>query len=490
VTVDRARFPLTDEAFGARPDGADVLAHLAELERDFLRKDAVTIEESGGPDGRADFDVAIAGGGLSLIYAAYLARAGLKVAVFDRRQIGCGHREWNISRAELGPLMDSGLFSAEEVERLIELEYERGIVRWFGGGTYPVRHVLDCVVASAPLLDGLRARAAAAGATLLSFSPLAGYCVGKGGVEVRLGGARPTTLTARLLIDGMGAQSPHAAYDLCCPTVGGVLTELEAGDADRDPQVVDPRLGEILVTTENVEEGRQHIWEGFPQPGGRFTTYLFYYTEPAHLPEHPLFSLYERFFATRPRYKRGRGLLERPTYGFIPAYSRLTEMPTAPRDRVILVGDAAGRHSPLTFCGFGSMIRSFRPVADALRDRLEHDRLDRTSLASVWREPAGLQVMGGLTLMMVEGRTARAAGDVNLLLDAAFASLSALGEETFAAFVRDEIGFADFIRFMRATAHRHPAIYDEVFAQLTRSEILTWTGRLGKLALGKWSSGA
>lgn len=478
----RTRAALSDEAW----------AHVTLLERSFAGRTGADIG-AGGPDRGAhvDFDVALAGGGLSLVYGAYLARRGLRVAVFDRGRVGCGHREWNISRAELAPLVASGLFSAAEVDALVQLEYDHGVCRWHGGGSYPVRRVLDCVVDAERLLEALRARAADAGAVLLDHHALAGYRVGAGGVAVALepgaAAASPArALSARLLLDGMGAASPHAAFDLVCPTVGGVLTGLDRGDG---PDAVDERIGEILVTTEGIEEDRQHIWEGFPGPGGRFTTYLFYYTEPARLPEHPLLSLYERFFATRPRYKRGAAALQKATYGFIPAYSRLRPMPAA-RDRVLLVGDAAGRHSPLTFCGFGSMIRSFLPVADALRERLAADRLDARALASVWREPPALQVMGGLTLMMVPGRRPSADPDaVNQLLDAAFASLADLGDEVYGAFIRDQIGFSDFIAFMRATARRRPTLYDEVFRQLSRGELLRWTLRLGRLAASKWSSG-
>jgi lycopene cyclase CruA len=464
----------------------ETLEHIDALERGFAERARCDIAPDGGPDRGAhvDFDVVLAGGGLSLVYGAYLARRGLRVAIFDRRRIGCGHREWNISRAELHPLVDSRLFTLAEVDALVQLEYDHGICRWHGGSTYPVRHVLDCVVDAERLLDGLRARAEAAGATLLDHHALAGYRVGKGGVTVTLTPAR--TLTARVLVDGMGASSPHAAFDLVCPTVGGVLGNLEVGDG---AQQIDPRIGEILVTTEGIEDDRQHIWEGFPGPGGRFTTYLFYYTEPQHLPARPLRALYERFFATLPRYKRGDATLVKPTYGFIPAYSRLRPMPAA-RDRVLLVGDAAGRHSPLTFCGFGSMIRSFLPVADQLLARLEADKLDARALASVWREPPGLAVMGGLTLMMVPGR--RPSSDpqaVNQLLDAAFASLAELGDEVYGAFVRDQIGFSDFMRFMRATAKKRPSIYDEVFAQLSKAEIARWSWKLGGLALRKWTSG-
>jgi lycopene cyclase CruA len=271
-----------------------------------------------------------------------------------------------------------------------------------------------------------------------------------------------------------------------CPTVGGVLAGLPVGE---DAREVDPSVGEILVTTEDIEDDAQHIWEGFPGRDGAFTTYLFYYTEPARLGPHPLRALYERFFAVRERYKRGPATLRKATYGFIPAYSRLRPMPAA-KDRVLLVGDAAGRHSPLTFCGFGSMIRSFLPVADGVRACLAADRLDARALAGVWREPPGLQVMGGLTLMMVPGR--RPSSDpaaVNQLLDAAFASLADLGDETYGAFVRDQIGFRDFLTFMRATARRRPGIFDEVFATLSKAEMARWSLQLGKLALQKWRSG-
>jgi lycopene cyclase CruA len=473
-------FPLTRERLAP-----ETLEHIESLERGFARKEPIAIEDEGGPDGAVDFDVILAGGGLSLIYAAWLARAGLKVAVFDRRKIGCGHREWNISRPELAPLAESGLFP--QPEALIEKEYREGIVRWHGGGAHSVKGVLDCVIHAERLLDALRKQAQAAGATLLDFCALASYKIGRGGILVQLHhGNGPVTLTGRVLLDGMGAASPHAAFDLCCPTVGGVLGGLEQGTA---PDQVDPELGEILISTEDVEDGRQHIWEGFPGAGDRFTAYLFYYVEPRRLPEHPLLDLYERFFATRDRYKKGDARVEKPTYGFIPAYTRLSPMPASPRDRVLLVGDAAGRHSPLTFCGFGSMIRSFLPVARGLVECLHEDRLDRRSLAALWSEPPGLQVMGGLTLMMVPGRGGeRDPADINRLLDAAFTSLSEMGNDVYAAFVRDQIGFRDFVTFMRKTAKRRPTIYDEVFSVMSKGELAKWSWQLAKLGLTRWSS--
>lgn len=524
----RARFPLTAAALGAGPGPGQVsdgggaalasssseagdaaLRHIAYLDQRFGRRAQVAIETlRRGPAEAPRFDVVVAGGGLSLIYAAALQRAGLRVAVFDRRRIGCGHREWNISREELHPLVESGLFSAAEVERLILLSYEHGFCRFAGGGCYPVRDVLDCVVDAEALLTGLRARAAAAGVVLLDHHELVGYTLDPDGVSVRIRPVEPPQgaekrLRARLLIDGLGAASPHARFDLCCPTVGGVLDGLTLGDG---PLEMDPKVGEILVTTEGIEAGQQHIWEGFPAPSppslsspvsrgasgggpsGRMTVYLFYYARARSLDRagpYPLLALYERFFETLPRYKRGPLRLVRPTYGYIPAYTRLGPMPAAPSARVFLVGDAAGRHSPLTFCGFGSMIRSFWPVTQGLVRCLRAGTLDPASLAALWREPPALQVQGGLTLMMAppEDEPVEEPDGINQLLDAAFASLHALGQDAYAAFLKDDVDAATFVRFMRDAAARHPAVYRKVFAHLSPTEVATWLWRLGRLAL-------
>ncbi len=457
------------------------------------------------------FDVVLAGGGLSLIYAATLARAGLRVAVFDRRAIGCGHREWNISRAELAPLWLSGLFTQQEVTALIRMQYRTGLCRFGAGRDHLVRDVLDCVVDAEALLVALRKKALAAGAVLIPQHTLLGYRRQEAGVTVAIAPvAEPTRrrdLSARLFIDALGAQSPHAAFDLLCPTVGGVMDNLILGSAHDE---LDPEVGEILVTTEGIEDGEQHIWEGFPAPAepavseqahhgpdpsrhgvgsGRMTVYLFYYQRTGRIRdriqagEQPLFALYERFFATLPRYKRGALTLLRPTYGFIPGYTRLRPMPASPGDRVFLVGDAAARHSPLTFCGFGSMIRSFLPISQGLVQALADNDLSQARLSALWNEPPALKVMGGLTLMMMPpaslGPTQPAADPdwINRLLDTAFGVLAGLGQEPYAAFLQDRVDAETFTRFMFATAKQQPSVYRKAFTHLSPSEITAWMQR-------------
>jgi lycopene cyclase CruA len=425
---------------------------------------------------RPDFDVVLAGGGLSLLFAPVLAGLGLKVGVFERARAAVAHREWNISGPELAPLTESGLFQPEEVESLIVARYQRGLCRWHGGGEYPVRGVLDHAVDAGRLLSEIRHRAERRGVAFHDGHALVG--VGEGPEAVRLlfertGGGR-AEVTARVLLDARGISSPHATADLLCPTVGGVLSGLKEGTA---PDELNPRVGDILVTTEGVEEGRQHIWEGFPGRPGETTVYLFYYAQARRVREHALLRLYGRFFERLGRYKRGEPRLLRPTFGYIPGWSRLVPPPRAPGKRVVLVGDAAARHSPLTYCGFGAMMRSFLPGSRALAAALSRGDVPPGTLV---HDTPLHSVTGALALFMAlpPSEPARR-GEVNQLLDTAFAALHEMGNDVYASLLKDQMPGPDFVRFLQHIARKRPRVYRDA---------LTLAG-FGPLALVRWMGG-
>jgi lycopene cyclase CruA len=431
---------------------------------------------------RPDFDVVLAGGGLSLLFAPVLAGLGLKVGVFERGRAAVAHREWNISGPELAPLTASGLFRPEEVESLIVARYERGLCRWHGGGEYPVRGVLDHAVDAGRLLSELRRRAEQRGVAFHDGHAL--VAVGEGPEAVRLRFERAegdrTEVTARVLLDARGISSPHATADLLCPTVGGVLAGLKEGTA---PDEVNPRVGDILVTTEGVEEGRQHIWEGFPGRPGETTVYLFYYAQARRIREHALLRLYGRFFERLGRYKRGEPRLLRPTFGYIPGWSRLVPPPRAPGHRVVLVGDAAARHSPLTYCGFGAMMRSFLPGARALASALSRGDLPPESIV---HDTPLHAVTGALALFMAVPPGAPARRDeVNQLLDTAFAALHEMGNDAYAALLKDQMPGTDFVRFLQHIARKRPRVYRDALtlASFGPRALLRWMGGLSRTLL-------
>lgn len=420
-----------------------------------------------------DYDVAMVGGGLSLLLAPMLAERGLKVAVFDRARIGAAHREWNGSDAEVEALRQSGLFEPGELESLVVARYDYGVCRWHEGGSYPVARVLDTAVDAGGLLSLVRERCERRGVHLFDGHGLAAMSAGENAVALRLRrreGAGTSDVTARVVIDARGASSPYATADLVCPTVGGVLSGLREGDDDK---AMNPRVGDILATTDHVEEGRQHIWEAFPGRPGETTVYLFYYDLSERVGPGSLMRLYARFFDRLPDYKDGEAQMLRPTFGYIPGWSRLVPAPRPTSPRVVLVGDAAAKHSPLTFCGFGNTVRSLEPTVDRIVTTVERGRSQDLDDAPIH---AGT---GALARMMATPSTdPRRAHELNMLLDAAFSVLHELGDEAYGALLRDEMMPGEFIRFLHRTSLKRPQVYRDVFTTFGLARVGKWSANV------------
>ena len=426
-----------------------------------------------------DCDVALVGSGLSTLYAVTLAARGLKVAVFDRARAGVAHREWNASARELRRLVDAGITDDAGLTAMTVARYTHGICRWHRGGTYPVREVLDHAVDAGALLSVARERAEALGARFYDGATLVGLASGADAVALRLrsGDGARTEVTARVMVDARGASSPYATADLLCPTVGGVLTGLDEGDG---PTQVNPAVGDILVTTEGVEDGRQHIWEAFPARPGETTVYAFFYDRAERVGDGALLRLYARFFDTLPRYKTGAARLARPTFGYIPGWSRLTPGPRAPSDRVVLVGDAAARQSPLTYCGFGATLRSLAPASDAIARRARGGGAS----GSVVDDAPVHAGTGALAHMIASPpRDPRRAGELNALLDAAFGTLHEMGQDAYAALLRDEMSARDLVRFLQRTSVKFPAVYPLVFKVLGVTGVSRWGAGIARAAV-------
>lgn len=425
------------------------------------------------PDATPDYDVAMVGGGLSLLLAPMLADIGLRVAVFDRAKIGQAHREWNGSHAEVDALAASGIFRREELESLVVARYDYGVCRWHEGGSYPVSHVLDMAVDAGGLLRLTRQRCEERGVHLHDFHSLAAMSPGPDSVALRLRDAHgdvARTVTAKVAIDARGASSPFATADLVCPTVGGVLRDLREGDDDR---AMNPRVGDILATTDHVEDGRQHIWEAFPGRSGETTVYLFYYDLSDRVGPGSLMRLYARFFERLPDYKDGDAKVVRPTFGYIPGWSRLTPAPRPTSPRVVLVGDAAARHSPLTFCGFGNSVRSLTPTVERIVEAVEGRGA---------REPEDAAIhagTGALARMMASPPSSpHRAHELNALLDTAFSVLHEMGDEAYGALLRDEMATGELIRFLHRTSLKRPQVYRDVFTTFGLANVGRWSANV------------
>lgn len=459
--------------------GAELVERIEHLDATRATRRADRDLPKPAPEESVEVDVVVAGGGLSLLVAAELARLGVSVLVVERARAGAAHREWNASEAELAPLVRAGIVTPLELDELVVARYRDGICAFHGGAPRHVRDVLDRAVDAGPLLERVRSVAEARGVRFVDGASV--DALGVGNDSVRVGwtdrGGATSEVVARVMVDARGASSPYASADLVCPTVGGVVRGLREGQGPRE---VDPTVGDILVTTEDVDasSGLQHVWEGFPGRPGEVTVYLFYYARAAQAPVSALAELYARFFDTLGTYKEGDAQVVRPTFGYIPGWSRLAPAPRGPSPRVVLVGDAAARHSPLTFCGFGSMLRSFQPAARAIATAVSEGRAPGRDVVP---EDAVHAWTGALATVMASG--ALRGPKLNGLLDAAFGVLEDMGNDDFEDLLKDRMSGPRFTEFLRQTGARHPVVYREVLRALGPFSAARWGVRLAREVL-------
>jgi lycopene cyclase CruA len=451
------------------------------------------------------FDLIYAGAGLGLLHAAVMAaRHGRRVLLFDRSEVGCAHREWNISRAELERLVATGVVSWEELSAVVMREYCDGLVRFHNrpGSPMPpadlwLPAVLNVAVDAAGLLRLMRRKLEAAGGTVLSgraFRAVRATASGPVAVEVeleQLATGATERYGARLLLDGMGSTSPLALYRHAgrpfagvCPTVGTVATGFARGDG---PGEYDPTRGDILLSMADAQRGEQLMWEGFPGRGDELTVYLFYYStletagRPSPLsglrpdaPRYSLLDLFEQYFILLPSYKRpGPGFRHlRPVYGYIPARHSIRRQEAPLLRGVLPVGDSAAQQSPLTFCGFGSHVRNLRRTTGLLEHALRHDLLTPAELASVNAYQINVSLNWVFSRFM---HPWAAPDDVNRLQNLFYEVLrSDLGVERATRYFRDQMRWRDYYPMLFGMLRRRPQILVDSWAVLTPLGIWRW----------------
>jgi lycopene cyclase CruA len=462
-----------------------------------------------------DYDLIYAGGGLGLIHAAVMAqRYRWRVLLFDRGEVGCAHREWNISRAELAQLVAVGFCTWDELTSLIMAEYDCGVVRFHASQGLAtelrMRDVLNVALDANALLRLARRKLEDTGGIVLDrrvfrrvvASASGSLCVE---VEAACGDGAVERYTGRLLLDGMGSTSPLALrrFAACpeprlrgrpfsgvCPTVGTVATGFAAGEA---PEEHNRRVGEILVSVADAQRGQQYIWEGFPGRGDELTVYLFYYDtlrsqvagrksqrwlnmRPATCDLRPapsLMQLFEDYFELLPTYKRlGSSFRHlKPVYGYIPARHSVRRQEAPLLRGVLPIGDSAAQQSPLTFCGFGSHIRNLPRTTALLDEALRHDLLDPSHLGAINPYQVNVSLNWVFSRFM---QPWRAPGDVNTLQNVFLAVLNDLGEDLAQRFFRDQMRWSDYHRMVLGTFRHHPQVALKAWRVLGPSGIRRW----------------
>uniref|UniRef100_Q3ATY4 Lycopene cyclase n=1 Tax=Chlorobium chlorochromatii (strain CaD3) TaxID=340177 RepID=Q3ATY4_CHLCH len=502
----RQSAPALHRAFASLADGEQHLQRLVELDGYWERLKQpparVVLPASALPCNAAisgEYDLIYAGGTLSMFHAAVMARRyGHSVMVFDRHTPATSTRDWNISWEELLRLRDVGLFSEAELDSVVVRRYRDGWVEFYQPDgkqkRLTIEHVLDCAVETSTLLGMAKVK-------LLEVPNAAifgGYTFQRcyqlpDGVIVEIIDSKGERLfyKCRLLLDVMGILSPIAMQlnegrpqTHVCPTVGTIASGFEG---------VDMEVGEILASTRpaDVENGtgRQLIWEGFPAKGSEYITYLFFYDSVESANNKSLISLFDTYFRLLPEYKQmGKNFtIHRPVYGIIPAYFHdgVSCKRTIAADNILLLGDAASLSSPLTFCGFGSLVRNLHRLTAGLEQALAANQLSQEQLTTISAWEPNVAAMANLMKYMCFNPETDSPNFVNDLMNEVMIVLDSLPHRYRQAMFRDEMKIEELVEVMLRVAWRYPKVLSATWTKLGVTGSIGFFKNLAGWALGK-----
>ena len=506
----RRRFPLLVENLANLANREAHLKRLWEIEQRWnaFRENPDTPEEvlffDAAPKDlkiEGEFEIVYAGGTLGLLHASVMAlKHNRKVLVFDAHTVGKTHRDWNISDAELKEFIKSGLFTAGEIETAIVNRYKTGFVKFYDANssikTPPLfmENVLDVAIEADRLLELAAKKLKKTDSKIINNLRFVRAFVQKDKVLVECEDAktgRRKLFAAGLFVDATGTNSPlsralNAGKSIThvCPTVGTMAKGFRRGD---DEKAVDFSVGEILVSTEDVSDSRQLMWEGFAGDERRdeYTTYLFFYDSVESGADKSLFRLFEEYFEKLPRYKAKNGAWKvvKPVYGYIPSihHHGWDNQKKTAADRVLLVGDAAGLSSPLTFCGFGSHVRNLRKLTDLTEKVLSANLLDEENLSAINAYEPRVAQMSSLAEFMRPALRSNPSV-VNETMNAVMSALGSLDREISREMFQDRISFASFNKVLLKTAQMHPKVFKKMFEHLGVKGAFWWIANIAESA--------
>ncbi len=450
----------------------DVLGRLRGADRlwQALREDTapipLVIKDSKEPLGIVDWDVVICGGTLGILIGCALTQRGWRVALIERGILRGRDQEWNISREELEVFLELDLLSEAELEKAIATTYNPARISFFEGPDFWIRDVLNIGIDPVFLLDVLKAKFLVAGGQLFEKTAFDGAAVHPDGVLVEAAGG----LKTRLLIDAMGNFSPIVQQARQAEKPEGVC--LVVGScAQGFPQ---NETGDLIVSFTPIQNQCQYFWEAFPARDGR-TTYLFTYLD-AH-PERPsLEFLFEEYLRLLPEYQ-GVELsqldFQRVLFGFFPSYRQSPIR--MPWSRILPIGDSSGGQSPVSFGGFGSMVRHLKRLTKGTHDALECDALSRDALAQLQPYQPNIAVTWLFQRAMSVGIDQQLApNQINQLLTGVFQAMEQLGDDVLRPFLQDVVQFPGLSKTLLLTSLTKPGLVVPVIPQVGLTTLLDW----------------
>ena len=423
--------------------------------------------------GEAETDIVICGGTLGILLGAALQQLGWQVTLIERGILKGRKQEWNISRDELKTFIDLNLLTEVELKEAIATEYNPARVSFKEGSQVWVKDVLNIGVDPVYLLEKLKQKFLQGGGKLLENTAFKSATIHPDGVVIA---TETQTIKTRLLIDAMGHFSPIIKQvrngikpDAVCLVVGSC--------AEGFPE---NNTGDLIYSFTPIINHCQYFWEAFPARDGR-TTYMFSYLDAE--PERPSLEYFmDEYLRLLPEYQ-GVELkdlyFKRFLFGFFPAYK---DSPIKlPFDRILPVGDSAGGQSPVSFGGFGAMIRHLPRLTKGIDEALKVDSLKQQNLALLQPYQPNISVtwLFQQTMSVEVGKEVNPE-QINNLMSGVFAVMDRLGDEVLKPFLQDVIQFAPLAKTLPLV---NPKLVLPLLPQIGISSLINWLFHYSNLAL-------
>jgi lycopene cyclase CruP len=468
---------LTEKYLGQRAD--NVLERLRQADRFWLdlKQDKLTVKEViiESPEilETIDRDVIISGGTLGILLAASLQKAGWQVTVIERGVLQGREQEWNISRQELEVFLELELLTPEELKNAIVTEYNPARIGFQGGRDIWVNDVLNIGVDPVYLLATLKRKFLEFGGQLLEHTAFQTATVHPNGTSIIAG---ETQLTARLLIDAMGHFSPivrqlrkNKKPDAVCVVVGSCA----AGYPENN-------TGDLIYSFTPIIDRCQYFWEAFPAKDGR-TTYLFSYLD-AH-PQRPSLEYFmEEYLRLLPEYQKielEQLEFKRFLFGFFPAYRQSPVKISF--DRLLLIGDSAGVQSPVSFGGFGAMVRHLQRLTNGINEALQINNLQRKDLILLQPYQPNIALTWLFQQTMSVGIDKNPNIDrINQLMDGVFVVMDKLGDGVIKPFLQDVIQLLPLTKTLPLV---NPKLVLPILPEIGISSLISWSWHYFNLIL-------
>jgi lycopene cyclase CruP len=424
--------------------------------------------------GELDWDVVICGGTLGILLGAALTQKGWRVALLEKGVLQGRAQEWNTSAGEFSVLTRLGLLTAEQFTQAIASEFNPNRIAFHGGTEFWVKDVLNIGIDPVYLLDTLKQTFLHQGGTLLEQTGFTHAIIHPDGVKIHAGA---DVLNTRLLIDAMGHYSPMVAQaragkppDAACLVVGTCAQGIPRGTT-----------GDLMVSLAPTESVGQCFWEAFPAREGR-TTYLFTYAD-LHPKRPSLEELFEVYFQTLGTYQQtdlGTLQILRALFGIFPSYQKGPLV--FPWSRTLAVGDSSGCQSPLSFGGFGAMLRHLPRLAQGLHEALSSNALSQQDMALLQPYQPNLSVTWLFQrAMSIRGKQTLPPNQINTLLNAVFQSMDQLGPPVLNPFLQDVVQFGALYRTLMQVSRRSPHLIPAILQQVGAGALLDWMRHFGAL---------